>query len=61
MLIAKPISGKVIESTIPEMTFLVFSKEEAVIIYVETIWISIPIISNIIVIVQAHPFPFRSP
>ena len=38
MLIAKPISGKVIESTIPEMTFLVFSKEEAVIIYVETIW-----------------------
>jgi hypothetical protein len=31
MLIATPISGKVIEPTIPEMTFLVFSREEAVI------------------------------
>ena len=61
MLIAKPISGKVIESTIPEMTFLVFSREEAVITYVETICIAIPMISNIIVIVHAHPFPFKSP
>jgi hypothetical protein len=51
MLIAKPISGKVIESIIPEMTFLVFSREEAVITDVETICITIPMIINITVIV----------
>ena len=61
MLIAKPIRGKVIELTIPEMTFLVFSSEEAIITDVETICIAIPIIVNITVIVHAHPFPFRSP
>src|SRR5215212_8294727 len=40
MLIAKPISGKVIELTIPEMTFLVLSREAAVITDVESIWYS---------------------
>jgi hypothetical protein len=54
MLIAKPISGMVIELTIPEMTFLVFASEEAIITEVGTICIAIPIIVNITVVVHAH-------
>ena len=61
MLITKPISGKVTEPTIPEMTFLVFSREAAVITDVESICIAIPMKSNIIVIVHAQAFPFSSP
>ena len=59
MLIAKSIR-KVIEPTIPEMTFLVLSREAAVITDVESICIAIPIIVNIIVS-PCPSFSFKEP